>query len=95
MAKDFCDPGPALQRLYLQTFCDIRLDTEHAEVTESLDFNKWKVLPVDQVKGLQSGRGESKRHAIRALSEPYPLVTIRARKMSELKVSINADKGSH
>ena len=41
------------------------------------------------------GRGESKRHAIRALSEPYPLVTIRARKMSELKVPINADKGSH
>ena len=42
-----------------------------------------------------SGRGESKRHAIRALSEPYPLVTIRARKMSELKVPISADKGSH
>ena len=41
-----------------------------------------------------SGRGESKRHAIRALSEPYPLVTIRARKMSELKVPISADKGS-
>ena len=41
-----------------------------------------------------SGRGESKRHAIRALSEPYPLVTITARKMSELKVPISADKGS-
>ena len=42
-----------------------------------------------------SGRGESKRPAIQALSEPYPLVTIRARKMNELKVPISADKGSH
>ena len=43
----------------------------------------------------QPGRGESKHHAIRALSEPYPLVTIRARKMSELKGPISADKGFH
>ena len=35
------------------------------------------------------GRGESKR-PVKALSEPYPLVTIRARKMSELKVPISA-----
>ena len=42
-----------------------------------------------------TGRGESKRHSIRVLSEPYPLVTIRARKMSELKVPNSADKGSH
>ena len=35
------------------------------------------------------GRGESKGHAVRALSEPDPLVTIRARKISELKVSIS------
>ena len=68
------------KRLYLRTFCDIRLDTERAQVTEPLitqevfqpisrlaykrissfiarDFNKWKALPVNQVKVLKSVSG--------------------------------------
>ena len=51
-------------------------------------------LPKHQLWHLP-GRGESKRPINSALSEPYPLVTIRARKMNELKVPISADKGSH
>ena len=38
---------------------------------------------------LEPGRGKSKSPAISALSEPYPLVTIRARKMRESKLTRN------
>ena len=55
-------------------------------ISDVLDYTTEKKIP---------GRGESKGHCIRALSEHYPLVTIRARKMSELKVPISADKRSH
>ena len=78
-------------------FCGLHYLVGLATVADS-SLKVWDQLIVGERKvgaAALPGRGESKRHAIRALSEPYPLATIRASKMSELKVPISADKGSH